>query len=825
MSTTNSSSLLAEAVQDVHYALRNLRFNRAFAAIAILTFAVGIGATTAIFSVVNATLFRPLPFREPERLVSLFLRMPVQFGSGEIDMVWSYPKYQAMLGAQSVTTETALHIAESFTVGTQDGAEIVRGESVGADYFSILGISPTSGRFFDTHEDRASGGERVAVLSDGFWRQRFGGAPTAIGSRIEIAGSAYTIVGVAPAGFRGLSGHARIWALYTATRTPQALMQPNMHQFQVIARLAPGVTPTAAKSAIKSAGVAVDAAFPRAGSAAWGATSYTMNELRVDPAVGRSVVVLAGAVSLLLLIACVNLASLLLARGAARRRELAVRLAMGATRTRLVRQLLTESAVLAACGVLAGLLVAFISVHALSATAPMAAANLSTVRGNLTAVSLSGIGLDGGAVAFSIVIALVTAIGAGLAPALAAGRTPLADAMRQGASTSAAFTGLRRLTPRAALVIGEIALAVVLLVTSGLMIRSLSQLFEAQTGYRPDHLLTARVTLDAARISTEPAGAMWNEITRSLSALPGVRDVATGSCSPVGDHCEGTSLELPGRAVLPSVSFHAVSPNYFKTLGIPVMRGRDVAWTDTRDAPVMVINDMAARTIWGSEDPLSKPAGTGDKPPIVVGVVGDVRYENVEAAAKPAVFVPVSQNNRRTSMVFIRTAGDPAALAPTLREAIRAIDRNHAVTDINTMEERMRESTARNRFATQVLAAFAVVALALAALGIYGVLSLAVAQRRRELSVRMALGAERSRVLAMILSEAGGLVAIGALLGAIGAFAASRAMGSLLFGVTGADPSTYAASAAVLAMVAGMAALVPALRAMRVQPAAALRGD
>jgi predicted permease len=333
------------------------------------------------------------------------------------------------------------------------------------------------------------------------------------------------------------------------------------------------------------------------------------------------------------------------------------------------------------------------------------------------------------------------------------------------------------------------------------------------------------VTLNAARIPTEPPGAMWNEIIRSLSALPGVRDVATGSSSPVGDHSDGTSLELPGRTVLPQVSYHVVSPNYFKTLGIPVMRGRDAAWTDAREAPVLIINDMAARTIWGSEDPLSKPASTGDKPPTVVGVVGDVRYENVEAPAKPAVFVPVSQNNVRRSMVFIRTWGDPAAFAPTLRQAIRAIDRNHAVTDIKTMDERTRESTARNRFATQVLAAFAALALALAALGIYGVLSLAVAQRRRELSVRMALGADRSRVLAMILFEAGGLVAIGAVLGAVGAFAASRAMGSLLFGVTGADPSTYAVSAAVLAMVAIMAALVPALRAVRVQPAAVLRGE
>jgi putative ABC transport system permease protein len=664
------------------------------------------------------------------------------------------------------------------------------------------------------------------VIGDAFWRERFAATPSAVGGRLEISGVSYTIVGVAPPGFRGMNGASNLWALYTAARTPAALQQPAMHQFEIVARLSPGTSHANARSAMIAAGRGIDAAFPREGSAPWGATSYALDDLRVDPAVAKSVIVLAGAVALLLLIACVNVASLLLARGAARRLELAVRLAMGATAQRLRRQLLTESVLLASFGVVAGLAIAFVGVRALSATAPLAAANLSTVRGNLTAIALNTIQLDATAVVFSIAIALLTAVGAGLAPAISAGRVPLADAMRQGATTAPAFAGLRRLTSRGALVIGEIALAVVLLVGSGLMIRSLSRLFDAQTGYRPDHLLTARVSLNAARTRTEPVGAMWDEVVRAVGALPGVTDVAVGSCAPVGDHCEGTSLEIAGRTTPAHVSFHAVSPNYFKTLGIPMLRGREVATSDNREAPpVLVINQTAARTVWAQDDPFSTPVGGSERPMRVIGVVGDVRYENVEAAVKPAVFMPVAQNARRTSMVFVRTAGDPATLAASVRREIRGVDRNHTVTDIKTMDERTRDSTARNRFATHVLAVFAAVALALAALGIYGVLSLAIAQRRRELSIRMALGANRGRVLAMVMREAGGLVVVGALLGVVGSLVAARAMRSLLFGVSAVDPGTYAVSALVLAIAAAAAAFVPALRAMRVQPAAVLRGE
>jgi predicted permease len=821
------SAFLEDFHHDVRYTRRMLRSNPGFAAIAILILAVGIGATTAIFSVVNATLLRPLPFRDPERLMSMFLRMPVQYGSGEIDMVWSYPKYQAFLTSNRTFADAAIHVADAFTVGTDDGAERVLGESVSARYFSILGLRPQRGRFFLDTEDRPSGGDRSIVISDAYWRERFGATASALGRTVELNGQRYVIIGIAPAAFAGMSGNARLWPLYTAVRGVSNLQSPTTHQFEVVARLKPGVTPAAAKSDMVNVGRVVNATFPNdGGGPPWRAIGYTLQELRVDPMVGRSVVVLAVAVSMLLLIACVNVANLLLARAAARRRELAVRLAIGAGRARLVRQLLTESAVLSLAGVVVGIALAALAVRALSAMAPLAAANLSTVRGTLTAISLGSIALDARAMLVAVSVALFTGLVAGLIPALGAARLSVADAMRQGAVATPAFSGLRRLTSRGVLVMAEIALAVVLLVTSGLMIQSLGHLFRAQVGYRPDGVLTARVALASRRVANQAVGPAWDEVIQRVTAIPGVASVAVGSCAPVGDHCEGTDLRVAGHSDDAHVSFHVVSPGYFSTLGIPILRGRELSSIDQRDGqPVMVINSTAARTIWGTDDPLTTPVPRDDRTITVVGVAGDVRYEDVEAEPKPAVFFPVAQMTRTRAMLFVRTAGDPASLATAVRNEVKAVDRNHTVSEMATLRDRMYDATARDRFATQVLSAFAVTALLLAAIGIYGVLSLAVAQRRRELGIRMALGAERGGVMAMILGQALSIAAVGALIGAVLAVLAGRALGGMLYGVTAADPATYAACALVLGAAVLAAAVVPAARAMRVHPMIALRSE
>jgi len=770
------TALLEDLRHDIRYTRRMLRSNPGFAAIAILILAVGIGATTAIFSVVNATLLRPLPFREPDRLMSVFLRMPVQYGSGEIDMTWSYPKYQAFLSAQRTFSDAAIHVVDAFNVSTDDGAERVLGESVSARYFSILGLTPQRGRFFLDSADRPTGGDRSIVLSDAYWRERYGGAESALGGVIEVNGFRYTIVGVAPPGFAGMSGTARLWPLFTAVRGLSTLQSATTHQFDVVARLTPRATAAAAKADMVNVGRVVNATYPDEGGGTWRAVGYTLQELRVDPMVGRSVILLAIAVSMLLLIACVNVANLLLARAAARRRELAVRLAIGAGRGRLVRQLLTQTATLSAAGVMAGLVLAVFAVRALAAMAPLAAANLSTVRGTLTAISLGRISLDGRAAGAAVLAAMFTGLVAGLIPGLVVARLPVADAMRQGAVAAPTFSGLRRLTIRGALVMAEIALAVVLLVTSGLMVRTLGHLFDAQVGYRPDGVLTARIGLAPGRTASQPVGALWDAVIERVATLPGVTSVAVGSCAPVGDHCEGTDIRVAGHSEQAHVSFHVVSPGYFATLGIPIVRGREVSRLDRPETPpVMVINSTAARTIWGTDDPLTTPVPRGERAIAVVGVAGDVRYEDVESEPKPAIFFPVAQMNRSRGMLFVRTAGDPASLANAVRNVVRAVDRDHTVSDVQTLRHRMFEATARDRFATQVLSAFAVTALVLAAIGIYGVLSLAVAQRRRELGIRMALGAERSGVLVMILGQAMSIAAAGGCIGAVGALFAGRA--------------------------------------------------
>ena len=820
------TALLEDLRHDIRYARRMLRSNPGFAAIAILILAVGIGATTAIFSVVNATLLRPLPFREPDRLMAVFLRMPVQYGSGEIDMTWSYPKYQALLSAQRTFSDAAIHIVDAFNISTDDGAERVLGESVSARYFSILGLTPERGRFFLDSEDRPTGGDRSIVLSDAYWRERYGGAESALGGVIEVNGFRYTIVGVAPPGFAGMSGTARLWPLFTAVRGLSTLESSTTHQFDVVARLTTTATVSAAKTDMVNVGSVVNATYPDEGGGTWGAAGYTLQELRVDPMVGRSVVLLAIAVAMLLLIACVNVANLLLARAAARRRELAVRLAIGAGRGRLVRQLLTETAMLSTAGVIAGLVLAAVAVRALAAMAPLAAANLSTVRSTLTAISLGRIALDGRAAGAAVLAAMFTGLVAGLIPGLVVARLPVADAMRQGAVAAPTFSGLRRLTIRGALVMAEIALAVVLLVTSGLMVRTLGHLFDAQVGYRPDGVLTASIGLAPGRATSQPIGALWNAVIERVATLPGVTSVAVGSCAPVGDHCEGTDIRVAGHSDQAHVSFHVVTPGYFATLGIPIVRGRELSLLDRpATQPVMVINATAARTIWGTDDPLTTPVPRDDRTINVVGVAGDVRYEDIESEPKPAIFFPVAQMNRSRAMLFVRTAGDPASLANAVRNAVRAVDRNHTVSDVQTLRHRMYEATARDRFATQVLSAFAVTALVLAAIGIYGVLSLAVAQRRRELGIRMALGAERGGVLAMILGQAMSIAAAGGGIGAAGALFAGRALGSMLYGVSPADPVTYLACGLVLAAAVFAAAIVPAARATQVHPMIALRSD
>jgi predicted permease len=817
--------------QDVAYALRVLRANPAFTFVAILTLAVGIGANAAIFSVIDAALLRPLPFRDPDRLMTIALRMPVQYGPRVVDMSWSYPKSRAFRDVQRTFEDVSLHLSEALTVGGADGAERVPGEVVEASYFRILGVGTSYGRVFTADEDLPSGGAPVVVISDGYWRRRFSGELGVLGSRIDVNGRPFTVVGILPPGFRGLSGNADLWALITSVRSRGVLTGATTHQFDMIARLRPGVTATQAREAVREAGRAVDEVHRDSDGSRWGAATYTLSEVRVDPALRRAVLMLGAAVALVLLIACANIANLLLARGAARHREIAVRLAIGASRARLVRQLLTESVVLAVIGAIAGLVIAVAGVRVLAVMLPgsggAVAGFFSGGQAGLTRVALSTIRVDGSVLLFTLGMTVATGLLFGLAPALAASRAPLIDAMRQGPVATAAFSGLRRLTGRAALVASEIALAVVLLVTAGLMIRSLGRLLEARVGYEPDGLLTARVHLSSNRYSRDSAALLWDEILARVRGVPGAAVVAMGNCSPVGDNCDGTSIRISGRPGSSHVGLHMVSADYFRVLRVPLLRGRTFEPQDRIGAErVAIVNEAAARQIWAGADPLRTPiVSWGDGPIRVVGVVGDMRFEDIEAAVQPAMFLPYTQQSRSRGVLFVRSDGNPIALAEPVRQQIRAVDRNHATYDVRTMRDRMRDATARSRFSTVVLSTFAGVALVLASLGIYGVMSLAVAQRTRELGVRLALGADAGDLLRMVVGQAMALVALGAVVGIIGAIVAARTLGSLLYEVAPLDPWAYGLSAAVLGLAALAATVMPAVRATRINPLEAIRAE
>lgn len=817
---------LDHMAQDVRYAWRGLLARPGFASLAIITIAVGVGANTAIYSVLDAALLRPLPFADPDRLMALSLRMPMPSGAPPRDMVWSYPKYEHFASAQTAFATHAVHSPRSLTLTTDEGAVPVPGEVVGGAYFEVLGLPPVRGRLFDASDD-IRGGEARAVISEGYWRREFGSGDV-LGRPLSIGGRPYIITGVAPHGFRGLSGTADVWVPLVAFFSEANLAQPRAHNLQLVARRKAGVPASAARDEMVRIGQQVDAIYPDP-DGDWGAAAYALDELRIDPALRAAVVVLAVAVGFVLLIACANVASLLLARGAARRREMAVRLAVGADRKRLFGQLLTESLLLASLGAAAALLVTALSVSLLSTRVASLAPALTGMFGEssgLTNITLTAITLDARMLAFAAAMALATGVLFGFGPALVVSRTPLSDVLRSGAVATPAFAGLRRLTGRGILVASEIALATMLLIVSGLMIRSLDRLFEARVGYDPAGLLTTRLTLSPTRAPRDSTLQLWADLIERLRALPGVTAAGVASCAPVGDNCEGTSINIAGQPQGVHVALHAVSPGFFQTMRTPMLRGRAFDDGDRHGAPgVMIINEAAARAFWGSADPLETPVQWSGAEWRVVGVVSDIRYESIDQPAQPAAYFPYGQFRRVTGTVFVRTSGDPSALIPALRREIRAADREHAFSDVRTMTALLSDATARSRITTVLLGTFTGIALLLAGLGIYGVLALAVAQRTRELGVRVALGARREAVVGLVMRQALALALLGGSLGLLSAIATARALRALLYETQPWEPAAYVSAVFVLVLATVSAAAAPAIRATKVSPMEALRQE
>lgn len=831
---------MASLRQDLSYAVRTLGKQPGFTAIAVLTLALGIGANVAIFSLVNAVMFKPLPFAEPNRLMAVHLLSPDRDEPGSFrPLIWSFPKYLVLRESQQVFQSTTIFMAYQWSLTGTGSPERLEGELVEGTYLHVLGVQPRIGRDFTADETSAPGSVPVAILGYDLWQRRFGGDPGVLGRTLGLNGIAHTILGVLPPGFRGLTGQAELLVPVT-TQSSNALGEAWNHSYRLVARLQPNVTPDQAIAAVRLLGDEVNAKYPSPGSrpdagkaeSGMSATAALMNDERIDPLIRRSVLLMLVAVGCVLLVVCVNLANLMLVRALAREREVAIRLALGASRPRIVRQFMTESVLLAASGALGGFAVAYALMTAGAALMPDLRMVLPQQTAGLTRVGLGTVGLDTAMLLFAIALATATAVLFGLGPAWRASRRDLTATMRVGSSGSVsqrtsgfAFRNL--------LIVGEIAIALVLLIAGGLMLKSVAKLQATELGFRPTSLSTFRLTMPSPQYNSARATQLFVDALDRLGARGEIEAIAYGSCAPLSGGCNQTSASFPGRLAppaRPSVGVRWASPKYFETLGIRLVRGRVFTDADRAGQPkVVVINEAAARAFWGDEDPIGQRIGLGQggfsDGAEVVGIVADVRFEAVEIAIRPDVYLPLLQSARTQGLIFVRSRTAPEHLVPSVRAAIQSLDPDLPLSDIKTMDQRFGDATWRTRVSAWLLGVFAALAMALAAIGIYGVMSQGVAQRSRELGVRMALGATAHDVLRLILGRAVIIAIAGVAIGIALAIPSMKLIATLLYQVTPGDPGVLAGLAAMLMAVAVLASYLPARRATRVDPLTTLRSE
>ena len=825
---------------DVRFALRSFGRAPGFTAIAVMTLAVGIGANTAMFSAVDALLLRPLPFPEPDRLVAVNITAPAHEGRPETnDIGWSFPKLAALREIQPIFTSVTGYFSTQFTVRVEEEAFREAGEFIDAQYLPTLGIAPALGRGFLPQEDFL-GGPRIALLSDAFWQRLYNADSAVLGRTLLVDGSPYTIVGVLPDGFRGMSGEASFWipggagplASWPTATTHDAWNHIN----RVFGRLKPGVSLEQARATMGQLGERLDERFPtppQLNGLHLGATARSLNALRVDPRVRRMLFVLVGAVGLVLLIACANVANLLLVRASGRRPEIAVRLAMGAGRGRLIRQLVVESLVLALAGGAASLVIAWLGVKALGSLELAGVLRFQRVFG-LGNEATSGINLDMTAFAFTATLAIATGFVFGLVPALQSTHFSVTNALKgDGAPT---IGGLRRLTSRNALVVVEIALAIILLAGSGLMLRTLGELIRVRPGFDTTNVMTLRVNR-AADWARDSIVQFYDRALDELATLPGVASVGIADCAPVSRGCyDRTELkrvddrrgDAPATTV---VGTHWITPEWPTTMRVPLRAGRMFTRADDRTARrVVLVSESAARTLWPGENPIDRPVVLNIEhfrhdTAYVVGVLGDVRFGSIDSLPQPDVYVSYFQSPLTYRMMFfIRTHGDARSIVRPARLAIRAVAPGFPVYDVESMEDRVIATTAQPRFIASLLGAFAGLALLLAATGTYGVISFGVAQRTKEIGVRVALGATKGHVVRLIVGQGIALAFVGIVCGLAGSVAATRVMRSLLYGVEPTDPATLFGIVGMLVIAVLAASWIPARRAAGVPAVQALRG-
>ena len=812
------SNLFASIGQDIRYGLRILWKNPVFTAIAVVALALGIGANSAIFSVVNAILLRPLPYKNPEELVMIWenaahLGFPKDTPPPANFLDW---RQQG-----SVFNGMSAFAQQTFNLTGMGEPERLEGRRVSANLFDVLGVRAIVGRTFVPEEDQP--GTKVALLNESVWKRRFGGDPSVVGRIVNLNGQPYTIVGVLPhivrlPGFGNWGDHVWVPLAFSS----QEAAERGSHYLEVIARMKPGVTLAKAQAEMDTIAARLAQQYPNV-NARRGAVVRSLHE-EVVGNMKSALLVLLGAVAFVLLISCANVANLLLARAAARQKEIALRLAIGANRARLTQQLLVESVMLSLFGGIAGLGLAYLGLNVLTRFIPKNVAQADAIT------------IDAKVLGFTFMVAVVTGLIFGLAPASQASHFNLTETLKEGGRDSSAGARGKRL--RSSLVIAEVAISFILLIGAGLLINSFVHLRNLNPGFRADHLLALNVDLSEIKYpDTLHRTAFFDEVTRRVRALPGVESVAVAGNLPFTYNGDSMSIAVQGIPdppidQWPDVVYRAVGPGYFGTMGISLARGRDFTDQDTLEAsPAVVVSEKMANYYWPNEDPIGKqlkPGGTNAPIPwrTVIGVVKDVRQNDFVAEPKMQMYLCYRQlKDLAANALVVRTSVDPLSIATSVRNAIWAVDKDQTVANIDSMEQIVARAVARQRFSTLLLAIFAGLALVLAAVGIYGVMSYSVAQQTREIGVRIALGASRADVLKMTVKQGLRLVGLGLFCGLIIAFVLTRVMASLLFGVSATDPLTFVSIALIQLAVALLASYIPALRATHVDPVVALRAQ
>jgi putative ABC transport system permease protein len=799
--------------QDLRYALRSYAKTPSFTLAILATLALGIGASTAIFSMVNAIILRPLPFPEPDRLI-----FANELNPSGIGMSVSWPNFLDWRARARSFDALASSRNEQLMLTGVDQAQRLEARRVTGNFLDVLGVKPALGRGFVEADDRP-GSEPVVVVSDGFWRSQLGTSAGVLGTRLILDGTPHVVVGVLPPGFRYMRPYALFVSMGPHTGMIYARNRGDHAGHFVVARLKSGVTLQSAALDLQRIESDLEREHPDTNSQVGVSVEPLAGRIVAD--VRSTLLVLLGAVGFLLLIACVNVANLLIARGAARRHELAVRAALGGGRLRLAMQLLTESALVSSAGGVLGVLLASWLLQLLVAVAPEGTPRLDEVH------------LDRAAVLFALAATTVCGIVFGAFPAFQASSASGQQVVVRGRSPGAT-AGSHRL--RRGLMVIEVAVALVLLTGAGLMVQTLRHLTLVDTGFQSDHLLTLRTSLRGDRWNEQRRIVFFNELRSRIKAVPGVHDAALVSALPV-DGSDWNSVfvaagkTVPSRPELPSAAMTMVSVGYFETMATRLIRGRLFTSTDGPSAtPVIVVNESLARRIFRNEDAVGQRLKQGwpESPGTwreIVGVVADVKFEGVSELTPMQVYMPMTQETPRNVAIVVRASGQPAALQAPIEAVVHGMDRDLPIYAVRTMDRLIESSLARERMGVLVLTVFAVLALTLASIGLYGVVSHGVTERTHEIGVRMALGAETRHVLGLVVGQGLTTIAAGLAVGVVAAFALSRTMQGLLFGVTATDPATFTTVVAMLFTVGLVACYIPAWRATRVDPTMALRSE